>query len=149
MTVLDFYNKNNGKYSLNLINSWLKKGYIRGAYLDKSNNWYIPVDALAPYTRNGSPKGIAIYRSIVNGALKGLDVFASLYNMSEEKFDVYVRQLVEAGFLEVYESEGVKYLLTTITSKEFIKMTNNKVLEAIKSTTIGEIANIPKKFLTK
>lgn len=147
MTILDFYNKNKGKYSVSLINKWLKQGYIRGSYIDKEGNWYIPVDALAPYTKNGNPKGISIYRSIVKGALKGLDVFAELYNMSEKKFDVYVRQLVEAGFLEIYESEGVKYLMTTITSQSFLDMTNNKIVEALKTSVINEAGSLPKKFL--
>ncbi len=136
MSIEEFYKKNKGKYSLKLINEWLKKGYIRGAK-EINNLWYIPNNALSPYTKHGNPKGVAIYKNIVKGVNHCYDVFGKIYNISDSQFDVYIDELLKKHFLTVKELDGIKYYLPTPEGEEFVNMTKSKILKIF-----GEIGKV-------
>ena len=136
MSIEEFYKKNKGKYSLKLINVWLKKEYIRGAK-EINNLWYIPNNALPPYTKHGNPKGVAIYKNIVKGVNLGYDVFGKIYNISDSQFDVYIHELSKRHFLTVKELDGIKYYFPTPEGKEFVNMTKSKILKIF-----GEIGKV-------
>ena len=136
MSIEEFYNRYEGKYSLKLINMWLKKGYIRGAK-EINNLWYIPNNALPPYTKHGNPKGVAIYKNIVKGVNLGYDVFGKIYNISDSQFDVYINELSKRHFLTVKELDGIKYYFPTPDGEKFVNMTKSKILKIF--SEIGKV----------
>ena len=112
------------------VRSWCKKNYIRGVSQDPvTGDYTIPASAKRPYTMNGSPKGDAIYTSIVKAVLKGMDVCAEIYNIDSAEFDKYIDQLKSAGVIDTYISAdtGIEYYCQTLKSNEFSKLTKNKV----------------------
>lgn len=148
MSIEEFYKKYKGKYSINLIEKWLNLGYIRGAYIEpKSKLWYIPKEALPPYTRHGNAKGMGIYRSIMKGIINRFDVFGELYGISDLKFNIYIRQLEENGFLETYESEGITYCTTTIKSESFLKMSDSKIFKIFDKVTETALTSVVEKVV--
>lgn len=136
MSIEDFYKRNNGKYSINLIKKWLNKGYIRGAYIDsKESVWYIPEQAMPPYTKNGKPhEYTSIYKSIIKGVMQNFDVFGKLYNIPDFRFNIYIEQLKKGGYIDTFESEGVIYCISTPKSEKFLQLRNSKIREIYKDT---------------
>lgn len=137
MNIEEFCKKNNCKEKRKTINEWLKKGYIRGAKQnEKTKEWYIPTEAMIPYTRHGRPSGTAMYKSIAKGVSQNRDVFAALYGISEMRFKQYTDIMIEKGYLKAYESEGITYYVPTLETEKFINMPNSKII-----ATLGELAS--------
>lgn len=151
MSIDDFYERNNKKYSINLINKWLDKDYIRGAYKDsKDNTWYIPEQAMPPYTKNGKPQEYtSIYKSIIKGVTHNFDVFGKLYNMSDFRFNIYVEQLKKEGYIDTFESEGVIYCISTPKSEEFLQLRNSKIREIYKDTISSATEGLAKGYFNR
>lgn len=71
-------------------------------------------------------------RSIANAVADGCAVFPRLYNMIEQRFDVYIDQLVNAGIITSYIAEGITYYEATFETARFAKMSNKAVIEVMK-----------------
>lgn len=93
--------------------SWLKKGWIRGARILEDKSWYIPESAIPPYAARNikCAQGVGMYASLLSGCAKGLDVFPALYGMHENRFDFYMEQLIKMEFVAKREIEGVCYYM--------------------------------------
>ncbi len=112
------------------VKEWCKNHYIRGVEIEPDTGEYIiPASVKRPYTRKGTPKGDAIYTSIVKATLYGLDVCAELYNMDPAEFDKYINELKNAGVIDTYISKGtgIEYFCKTLESSNFSKLPKNKI----------------------
>lgn len=106
------------------VSSWLKKGYVPGAYfIEATSSWYIPDGARVPYMKR-KPKngGAKMYKSIVKAVSEGYGVCAELYNITHQRFEVYMNQLIVAGILTSYSEDDIKYYETTLETDNFLKM---------------------------
>lgn len=132
MTLDDFVTKC-GK-SDKTVRSWLEKGYVPGAYIiEDTNSWYIPDSARVPYTkrkpRNG---GVGMYKSIAKAVSEGYGVCAELYhNVSQQQFEMYTKQLIDAGIITFYSKDGIIYYETTLKTADFLKMRGKALQNAL------------------
>lgn len=127
MNIKEFQKKYD--YKIKTIEKWLKKGYIRGAKINKkTGQWEIPKDARPPYTKRGKVGNIGIHRSIANGVFQKYDVFPELYGISEKEFNIYIQQMIDKEYIDLYKSDdGIVYYISTLKTKELIKMSDSKI----------------------
>ncbi len=112
------------------VREWCRRKYIRGVKIDPQTGEYIiPDSAKRPYTQKGSPKGDAIYTSIVKAVMNEMDVCAELYNMDPAEFHGYINELISVGIIDTYNASdtGIRYYRQTLKSSEFSKLPKNKV----------------------
>ena len=81
---------------------WIKDGYIPGAYInEESNEYFIPDLARPPYTKARAKTTNAIYKSIVKACINREGVCAKLYKLNEVEFQVYIKDLADAGYIRI------------------------------------------------
>lgn len=112
---------------------WLNKNYVPGAYpIEGTDEWHIPDNARTPYTKR-KPKngGAKMYKSLANAVAGGYGICHELYNLPQQRFDIYVTQLIEAGIITSYIVEDVIYYEPTLETLKFVKMSDKVALDVI------------------
>lgn len=119
------------------IEHWCEKGYIPGAKkIEILENqqlqggqmfWLIPDHAMLPYTENRYRKGTSPYFSMMSACVKQKHIVPALYDMDEERFQSYIDDLVQAGFIRVYlDKDGIPHYTETVKGSEAVKAGNRK-----------------------
>ena len=145
MTITEFMNLFDLKNE-NTVIKWIEDGYIPGVYKDdESNEYFIPDLARPPYTKARAKTTNAIYKSIVKACIDRKGVCAKLYKLNEVEFQIYIRDLSDAGYIHIESHNNIEYYFATNKSKEFLKST--KPQELIRSC-IGLIAENAAKGIT-
>lgn len=145
MTIKEFMNLFDLKNESTVI-KWIKDGYIQGAYInEESNEYFIPDLARPPYTKARAKTTNAIYKSIVKACINREGVCANLYKLNEVEFQVYIKDLADAGYIRIELHNNIEYYFATNKSNEFLK--SKKPQELIKSC-IGLITESAVKGIT-
>lgn len=146
MTKSDFAKKY--KTTERTVDKWLSKGYIRGAR-QENNEWLIPDDAKAPYTRSRvkpTSNQTEIMRSILRGVNSNRAVFAEVYKFEQEDFQRYINTLVSGGLIvTVMFSENIPYYQLTVAGMELMAKGDKEIYSALKElagkfVSIAEVA---------
>lgn len=121
MTIKEFMNLFDLKNESTVI-KWIKDGYIPGAYInEESNEYFIPDLARPPYTKARAKTTNAIYKSIVKACINREGVCAKLYKLNEVEFQVYIKDLADAGYIRIELHNNIEYYFATNKSNEFLK----------------------------
>ena len=145
MTIKEFMNLFDLKNESTVI-KWIKDGYIPGAYInEESNEYFIPDLARPPYTKARAKTTNAIYKSIVKACINREGVCAKLYKLNEVEFQVYIKDLADAGYIRIELHNNIEYYFATYNSNEFLK--SKKPQELVKCS-IGLIAESAAKGFT-
>ena len=109
MTIKEFMNLFDLKNESTVI-KWIKDGYIPGAYInEESNEYFIPDLARPPYTKARAKTTNAIYKSIVKACINREGVCAKLYKLNEVEFQVYIKDLADAGYIRIELHNNIEY----------------------------------------
>lgn len=110
------------------LESWLSKGWIRGAITLDDGTVYIPSGAIKPYSRRKSKEGVGLYTSIIKGVSQGLDVFPELYGIHPERFRFFIEQLKKMEYIDEIEIDSIVY---------YVPLEKCVLCEGLSSTEIG------------
>ena len=132
------------------VEGWLNKNYIPGAYIIEGTHvWHIPDNARSPYMKQKKKNGGAgMYKSIAKAVAAGEGICAELYKMPQQRFDVYVNQLIDAGIITSYTAEGVKYYETTMDTLNFSKKSLISIEKFIEAGSKGAAQGITEAVLS-
>ena len=114
------------------VKGWYDKGYLPGSiYDEKSKTLKIPQDTLCPYSPRAEEPS-AVYVSIIKACCQNRSVFAKMYNIPEIRFEMYLKELAQVGFINPYLTKhGFRQFTPTLKGEEFMKLGEKARLKAI------------------
>lgn len=120
--------------SLSTVSDWFDKGYLPGATKDEHGVLSILEGTLKPDTKARARTDDKIRLRIVEACNKQLSVFPELYRVSPERFELYIKQLIQIGYIEPYTtSHGFTQYATTAKGSDSLKLSITEQIKAISS----------------
>ena len=114
------------------VRRWFTNGYLPGSIFDeKSKTLKIPQDTLRPYSPRAKDPS-AVYVSVIVACCQNRSVFAKMYNIPEIRFEMYLKELAQAGFISPYFTKaGFRQFNPTLKGEEFMKLDEKARLKTI------------------
>ena len=133
MLTLSEYMKNVGVSKRKYVEDWLSKDLIPGVAKDENTGELLfPNSARRPYKMCSTYNVNRIYANIIKASSIQRHVTNKTFSLTQSEFESYINALINDGFIQKREEDGVTYYDATRKSKE---QRDKKIIDIMKMLT--------------